>query len=188
MNEAEQERLRTEEEHKLVSAKHQVCLAQVAKYEKELRRHINKSKPYFDTRVEFTRVLENQKDLIHRLELEIKQKKKDYARSLRRLEEISEEIHETRFLGERGEGVGSETPGKPMSKGSTPSSENYHTVIDRKSNLWWCAQKCCKRTFCHCSPKLFRLIEGFQLRVCDIYTLVNILKLVCLMRFMHKCI
>ncbi len=60
-------------------------------------------------------MLENQKELIERLEAEIRQKKIDYANGLKRLEQMSEEIHQMRLLGTRGPGVGSETPGPPVS-------------------------------------------------------------------------
>jgi len=46
--------------------------------------------------VEFTKVLDKQKELIQRLEAEIRQKKADYNTSLRNLERISEQIHERR--------------------------------------------------------------------------------------------
>jgi hypothetical protein len=83
--------------------------------EKELKRNIHKSKAYFEARVDFTKVLEKQKELIQRLEVEIKQKKADYNTSLRNLEKISEQIHEQRSLGRRDPGVGSETPGPAKS-------------------------------------------------------------------------
>jgi uncharacterized protein YdiU (UPF0061 family) len=61
-------------------------------------RAIRKSRTYFEARIEFTRVLEQQKTLIQKLEAEIRTKKADYTRSLRQLEQISERIHAERRL------------------------------------------------------------------------------------------
>lgn len=122
VNEAERERIHSEEEHKNISKIVGEASARVSYLEKELKRNIHKSKSYFEARVEFTKVLEKQKELIQRLEVEIKQKKADYNTSLRNLEKISEQIHEQRQLGKRDPGVGSETPGPAK---SSPESEKF---------------------------------------------------------------
>uniref|UniRef100_A0A5S6QU26 SH3 domain-binding protein 5-like n=1 Tax=Trichuris muris TaxID=70415 RepID=A0A5S6QU26_TRIMR len=113
VNEAEVDRLQSENEHKRISQQVEEATKNVSALQCALKRSIQKSKPYFEARVEFTKVLQNQKSLIQRLEAEIRQKKADYNASLRRLEEISEEIHEKRNLGKRDPGVGSESPGPP---------------------------------------------------------------------------
>lgn len=110
VNEAEKERLLSKEDHQKIQSQYEYILQQVATLERDCKKSIAKSRPYFEARVDFTKVLENQKALINRLELEIKQKKRDYAQSFKRLEEISNEIHEIRGLGKRDPGVGSETP------------------------------------------------------------------------------
>lgn len=96
VNEAEIERLKSEQEHQGVSRMVSEATSMLLALEQELRRSIKKSKPYFDARVDFTKVLEKQKELILRLEAEIRQKKADYNTSLRNLETISEQIHEQR--------------------------------------------------------------------------------------------
>ncbi|KRY17752.1 SH3 domain-binding protein 5-like, partial [Trichinella patagoniensis] len=113
VNEAEWERLQSEKEHEEVSRLVESATKQVSALESQLKRSIQKSKPYFEAKVEFMRVLQNQKALIQRLQAEIRQKKSDYNTSLRNLERISEEIHEKRSLGKRDPGVGSESPGPP---------------------------------------------------------------------------
>ncbi|KAL1226791.1 Guanine nucleotide exchange factor [Trichinella spiralis] len=93
VNEAEWERLQSEKEHEEVSRLVESATKQVSALESQLKRSIQKSKPYFEAK--------------------IRQKKSDYNTSLRNLERISEEIHEKRSLGKRDPGVGSESPGPP---------------------------------------------------------------------------
>lgn len=99
VNEAESERGAAEDEHRRVAGRMMELAEQIKKMEKENRSSIKKSKLYFDQRLEFTKVLERQKDLILRLEAEVRQKKCDYTTSLRNLERISDSIHEQRSIG-----------------------------------------------------------------------------------------
>ncbi|KHN84178.1 SH3 domain-binding protein 5-like [Toxocara canis] len=98
VNEAEAERLAAEELHRNVSARMVETTLRIARIQKENARAIKKSRQYFEQRVEFTRILEQQKSLIVRLEAEVRQKKFDYTTSLRNLEQISDAIHEERSL------------------------------------------------------------------------------------------
>lgn len=115
VNEAEKERLAAEEAHRTVSEQMGACTLRIAALQKENSRAIKKSRHYFEQRVEFTRILENQKSLILRLETEVRQKKFDYTTSLRNLEQISDTIHEERSLSsmKREAGVGCESPDPP---------------------------------------------------------------------------
>uniref|UniRef100_A0A914WN52 Uncharacterized protein n=1 Tax=Plectus sambesii TaxID=2011161 RepID=A0A914WN52_9BILA len=115
VNEAEEERLLSEEEHRRVSQRIIDIAQRIKQFEKEQGRTIKKSRVYFDSRVEFTRVLEQQKALIQRLEAEVRQKKVDYTTSLRNLERISDAIHEERQIAglKREQGVGCESPDPP---------------------------------------------------------------------------
>ncbi|VDL76887.1 unnamed protein product [Nippostrongylus brasiliensis] len=99
VNEAEEERLASGEEHRMISERLMTLADQIRKMEKDQRSSIKKSRTYFDQRLEFTRVLERQKELILRLEAEVRQKKCDYTTSLRNLERISDSIHEQRSIG-----------------------------------------------------------------------------------------
>ncbi|CAI2355543.1 unnamed protein product [Caenorhabditis sp. 36 PRJEB53466] len=67
--------------------------------EKTNRSAIKKSRLYFEKRLEFTKILEEQKKTILCLEAEVRIKKNDYTASLRNLEKISEQIHEERSTG-----------------------------------------------------------------------------------------
>uniref|UniRef100_A0A915J312 SH3 domain-binding protein 5-like protein n=1 Tax=Romanomermis culicivorax TaxID=13658 RepID=A0A915J312_ROMCU len=130
VNEAEIERLKSEQEHQGISRMVSEATSMLLSLEQELRRNIRKSKPYFDARyttrvnshsvqffVDFTKVLEKQKELILRLEAEIRQKKADYNTSLRNLETISEQIHEQRQTHSRKSSAGVE---------NLKSSERHH--------------------------------------------------------------
>ncbi|KAK6009023.1 SH3 domain-binding protein 5 [Ostertagia ostertagi] len=99
VNEAEKERVISGNEHRAISERLMTLADQIRKMEKDQRSSIKKSRTYFDQRLEFTRVLERQKELILRLEAEVRQKKCDYTTSLRNLERISDSIHEQRSLG-----------------------------------------------------------------------------------------
>ncbi|VDM45186.1 unnamed protein product [Toxocara canis] len=118
VNEAEAERLAAEELHRNVSARMVETTLRIARIQKENARAIKKSRQYFEQRVEFTRILEQQKSLIVRLEAEVRQKKFDYTTSLRNLEQISDAIHEERSLTsmKREAGVGCESPDPPPSE------------------------------------------------------------------------
>ncbi|KAK6766934.1 hypothetical protein RB195_026290 [Necator americanus] len=111
VNEAEEERLASGDEHRSISERLLVLADQIHKMEKDQRSSIKKSRTYFDQRLEFTRVLERQKDLILRLEAEVRQKKCDYTTSLRNLERISDSIHEQRSIG--GGGSTCDPPANP---------------------------------------------------------------------------
>lgn len=115
VNEAEEERIAAQEAHRSVSERMCACTKRITAMQKENGRAIKKSRHYFEQRVEFTRILENQKSLIVRLETEVRQKKFDYTTSLRNLEQISDAIHEERSLSsmKREAGVGCESPDPP---------------------------------------------------------------------------
>ncbi|VDM75546.1 unnamed protein product [Strongylus vulgaris] len=139
VNEAEEERLASGDEHRAISERLMKLADQIRKMEKDqrwrigfhhkfwksdvlsmFRSSIKKSRTYFDQRLEFTRVLERQKELILRLEAEViisfqyffvvRQKKCDYTTSLRNLERISDSIHEQRSIGS---GSAREPPANP---------------------------------------------------------------------------
>ncbi|KAE9415745.1 hypothetical protein Angca_007729 [Angiostrongylus cantonensis] len=99
VNEAEEERLASGDDHRAISERLMALADEIRRMEKEQRSSIKKSRTYFDQRLEFTRVLERQKELILRLESEVRQKKSDYTTSLRNLERISDSIHEQRSIG-----------------------------------------------------------------------------------------
>lgn len=71
VNEAEAERIAAEELHRSVSARMAETTLRIAAIQKENSRAIKKSRHYFEQRVEFTRILEQQKSLIFSLESEV---------------------------------------------------------------------------------------------------------------------
>ncbi|KAI4884236.1 hypothetical protein NFI96_011600 [Prochilodus magdalenae] len=96
VNEAEEERLRSEREHMRVTQKCQEAEAHVQILQKSLKRAIVKSKPYFELKAQFNNILEDHKLKVDQLEERVTEVKKLYSITLRRLEKISEEIHAQR--------------------------------------------------------------------------------------------
>lgn len=70
--EAERERALAEDHHRTVSRRMVIVSARVKQLEKEYSRSIKKSRHYFDQREEFRRIMDHQKALIKRLELEVR--------------------------------------------------------------------------------------------------------------------
>lgn len=72
VNQAELERVSAEAEHRRIAAEMIELTERIRKMEKENKNSIRKSKQYFDQRLEFTKVLERQKELILKLEAEVR--------------------------------------------------------------------------------------------------------------------
>ncbi|KAM9469619.1 SH3-binding domain protein 5-like, a [Clarias gariepinus] len=96
VNEAEDERLRSEREHMRVTQLCQAAEAHVQTLQKSLKRTIIKSKPYFELKVQLTSILEEHKLKVTLLEERVTEVKRHYSYTLQRLEKISEEIHAQR--------------------------------------------------------------------------------------------
>ncbi|XP_077432640.1 SH3-binding domain protein 5-like, a [Vanacampus margaritifer] len=96
VNEAEEERLRSEREHMRVTHACQEAEARVQTLQKSLRRAILKSKPYFELKAHFNHILEEHKTKVVQLEQHVSKVKTRYSIALRNLEQISEQIHAQR--------------------------------------------------------------------------------------------
>ncbi|KAM9806157.1 SH3-binding domain protein 5-like, a [Syngnathus typhle] len=96
VNEAEEERLRSEREHMRVTHACQEAEARVQSLQKSLRRAILKSKPYFELKAQFNHILEEHKTKVVELEQHVSKVKTRYSIALRNLEQISEQIHAQR--------------------------------------------------------------------------------------------
>ncbi|XP_028256690.1 SH3 domain-binding protein 5-like [Parambassis ranga] len=96
VNEAEEERLRSEREHQRVTQLCQEAEARVQTLQKTLRKVILKSKPYFEVKAQFNHILEEQKAKVVQLEEQVAKVKTRYSVALRNLEQISEQIHAQR--------------------------------------------------------------------------------------------
>ncbi|XP_040180927.1 SH3 domain-binding protein 5-like [Rana temporaria] len=99
VNEAEEERLRSEFEHQRVTRQCHAAEARVQTLQKSLKRVIIKSRPYFQLKAQFNAVLEEHKARVTSLEVSVSQAKLRYSAALRNLERISEEIHARRTKG-----------------------------------------------------------------------------------------
>ncbi|KAK5862030.1 hypothetical protein PBY51_017463 [Eleginops maclovinus] len=96
VNEAEEERLRSEREHMRVTHACQEAEARVQMLQKSLKRTIVKSKPYFELKAQFNHILEENKAKVLQLEQHVAKVKTRYSIALRNLEQISEQIHAQR--------------------------------------------------------------------------------------------
>ncbi|XP_053494482.1 SH3 domain-binding protein 5-like [Ictalurus furcatus] len=96
VNEAEEERLRSEREHQRVTQLCQEAEARVQTLQKALKRVIIKSKPYFELKAQFNHILEEHKAKVVLLEERVAKVKTRYSVALRNLEQISEQIHAQR--------------------------------------------------------------------------------------------
>ncbi|XP_028985216.1 SH3-binding domain protein 5-like, a [Betta splendens] len=96
VNEAEEERLRSEREHMRVTHACQEAEARVQMLQKSLKRVILKSKPYFELKAQFNHILEEHKAKVLQLEQHVAKVKTSYSIALRNLEQISEQIHAQR--------------------------------------------------------------------------------------------
>ncbi|XP_078123932.1 SH3 domain-binding protein 5-like [Sander vitreus] len=96
VNEAEEERLRSEQEHQRVTQLCQDAEARVQTLQKALKKVILKSKPYFELKAQFNHILEEHKARVVQLEERVAKVKTRYSVALRNLEQISEQIHAQR--------------------------------------------------------------------------------------------
>ncbi|XP_019745878.1 SH3 domain-binding protein 5-like [Hippocampus comes] len=96
VNEAEEERFRSEHEHQRVTQLCQDAEAKVQTLQKSLKKVILKSKPYFELKAQFNHILEEHKAKVVQLEEQVAKVKTRYSVALRNLEQISEQIHAQR--------------------------------------------------------------------------------------------
>ncbi|NWI63117.1 3BP5L protein, partial [Todus mexicanus] len=124
VNEAEEERLRSEREHQRVTQLCQQAEAKVQALQKSLKRVIVKSKPYFELKAQFNQILEEHKAKVTALERLVSQAKTRYSVALRNLEQISEQIHARRLqrlILRRASPVGAEaSPGHAGAEAADP--------------------------------------------------------------------
>ncbi|KAF7654441.1 hypothetical protein LDENG_00069510 [Lucifuga dentata] len=109
--EAEQDRTRSEAEHRKTAAKYNSCINHMRQLEKKLKRSIAKSRPYFELKANYYLQLEQLKRRVDERQAKVVVAKAEYREALRSLESISEEIHAQRrslAMGTREQGVGAE--------------------------------------------------------------------------------
>lgn len=139
VNEAEKERNESELEHQRTTTRFKGAEDQVQALQKDLKRSIAKSKPYFEMKAKFNQIMEEHKHKVGVLEEDVSSAKSLYSTALRSLEAISDEIHRQRLerrqqqqLGVRGSGVGAESPLPPPSwdkgHGAEGSEGNCQTL------------------------------------------------------------
>ncbi|MPC28033.1 SH3 domain-binding protein 5-like [Portunus trituberculatus] len=129
VNDAEKERMESAVEHRRTSALYHEAETRVKALQKELKRAIAKSRPYFELKSAVNQQLEAQKQQVRQLEESVGRAKMTYSQALANLETISDEIHRTRQcqeLGVRGIGVGADSPIPPMEAGLPLTTQPLH--------------------------------------------------------------
>ncbi|RVE50803.1 hypothetical protein evm_004552 [Chilo suppressalis] len=96
VNQAEADRASTTVTQRTKAAAHRAATALVQQLQNGLKRHITKSRPYFEEKARINTALENQKARIQSLEGQVAEAKQQYSSALRNLERISDEIHRHR--------------------------------------------------------------------------------------------
>ncbi|XP_020288264.1 SH3 domain-binding protein 5 homolog isoform X2 [Pseudomyrmex gracilis] len=109
--------------------------------EEKHRRAIIKARPYFEVKAQCDQMLETQKERVEYLQQTIKETKRNYAMSLRTLEEISNQIHQQRrdydivANGPREPGVGAELIGSDI-------YQKYKNHLRSPDSLKMCSNRC----------------------------------------------
>ncbi|KAJ2941357.1 hypothetical protein O0L34_g3558 [Tuta absoluta] len=96
VNQAEAERAQATATQRTKAASHRAAAALVQQLQNSLKRHITKSRPYFEEKARINAALESQKARIQTLEEQVSEAKQQYSSALRNLERISDEIHKHR--------------------------------------------------------------------------------------------
>ncbi|XP_059055918.1 uncharacterized protein LOC131849813 [Achroia grisella] len=96
VNQAESDRAHATVTQRTKAAAHRAASALVQQLQNGLKRHIAKSRPYFEEKARINSALENQKARIQTLEEQVAEAKQQYSSALRNLERISDEIHRHR--------------------------------------------------------------------------------------------
>ncbi|XP_050671504.1 SH3 domain-binding protein 5-like [Leptidea sinapis] len=96
VNQAEADRSSAAVTQRCRAAAHRAAATLVQQLQNNLKRHIAKSRPYFEEKARINSALESQKAKILTLEEQVTEAKQKYSSALRNLERISDEIHRHR--------------------------------------------------------------------------------------------
>ncbi|XP_075985511.1 uncharacterized protein LOC142982723 [Anticarsia gemmatalis] len=96
VNQAECDRASATVTQRNKAAAHRAATTLVQQLQNSLKRHIAKSRPYFEEKARINTALEAQKARIQTLEEQVSDAKQQYSSALRNLERISDEIHKHR--------------------------------------------------------------------------------------------
>ncbi|XP_013161604.1 PREDICTED: SH3 domain-binding protein 5-like [Papilio xuthus] len=96
VNQAEADRAVATVTQRTKAAAHRAAATLVQQLQNGLKRHIAKSRPYFEEKARINAALEAQKARIQTLEEQVTEAKQQYSSALRNLERISDEIHRHR--------------------------------------------------------------------------------------------
>jgi len=125
--EAEKAKTDSEAEHLQRAAFYTAAEQACQRLEKRLKKHVVKAQPYFEQKEAFNKALEAQKEQVQSLQLKVSTAKAEYAKSLRKLEEISESIHAARKLKTR---LKERQPGVGQSSSIQSADLNFDLDLD----------------------------------------------------------
>jgi hypothetical protein len=108
---AEREKYQADLDQQHAEQAYSVIEKSVETLQKDYRRAINKSQPYYEKKAEVYKELDFQKRKVYGLENCVNEAKSQYQESLRNLEKISNEIHAQRNQGKRRRELGERTAG-----------------------------------------------------------------------------
>ncbi|XP_064472150.1 uncharacterized protein LOC135386268 isoform X3 [Ornithodoros turicata] len=120
VNEAERERVLSRTEHQRLSRECSEEEQRVADMQAALRKSIAKARPYFELKSRLNEALEEQKKRVFQIEEDVMRVKFSYAEALHNLEEISDEMHNSRQVVQTPQG---DVPTRLVKSSSLSSSE-----------------------------------------------------------------
>ncbi|XP_066597203.1 uncharacterized protein [Prorops nasuta] len=129
VNESEHERAISEAEHRHTTVLYHKAEHDVQRLQRDLKRSIAKSRPYYEMKAHFNQMMEEQKIRVSILERSVSEAKMTYAEALRNLERISDEIHRTRQYD------GTNNYEKHRNDGPDQSSTQTNTATPSDSSL-----------------------------------------------------
>ncbi|XP_065053668.1 SH3 domain-binding protein 5-like [Rhopilema esculentum] len=129
--ESEVSKGKADREHKEATVAFKELEKRAADLERKLRRNIKKARPYYTQKKTYLDFLQEQKDKVLNLELSYETEKKNYALALKKLEQISEEIHKKRKRAADG------VPNEPRQECIGAEADDNDEISDKALSLSW---------------------------------------------------
>nr|CAB3266043.1 SH3 domain-binding protein 5-like [Phallusia mammillata] len=139
VNEAEIERMKSEEEHLQRAKLFKDAEQHVKKLEKNLKSHVNKSQRYFEEKEKTQRRIQALTEAVNKIDETLSREKCSYSQALQELESISECIHAARQTcpktTEREPGVGAESVSCNTEVVQSLVCEDFQPVVDASPSV-----------------------------------------------------
>ncbi|XP_018320351.1 SH3 domain-binding protein 5 homolog [Agrilus planipennis] len=134
--EAEHQKAESGKEHQKRATLFEAAKQKVHELDDRLHRHILKSRPYFEQKTLCEQQLNTQKEVIESLQHRIFNAKKSYAEALKKLEQISNEIHMKRKGLNANEDLESDILNKPREPGVGAELGNLEEQGSKSASTW----------------------------------------------------